>query len=134
MMEKQLFVLSWRDFNRQIEICENEMIHVTWKDMTFSLNVTGLIQLARFLDSSYQGELSRYFVLSGNLDDGFELWIHNIVLPLSGPELRSFRYLIEDALLSLKYRTSSLHSGTVAGILKFNIAMDAMTPSRPSLN
>lgn len=131
-MQTTFSVLSKQDQSHKVEICENEMIHVTWKDMVFSLNITGLIHLIRFLDLDYSGDLSRYFMLDGNMDDGFELWIHDVVVQLQSTELTTFRYLLEDALLALKYR--SKNDGTTTGLLQFSIAMNAGKMIQPSMN
>ncbi len=132
-MENTLFLLSKCDIDRQIEVCDNDMIHVTWQHMTFRLNVTGLIQLVRFLDMDYEGELSRYFVLDGNMDDGYNLWIHDVAIHLTVDELRTFRYLLEDALIALKHR-NMLQPGVLPGVLQFTTALNAVRPQMPSLN
>lgn len=102
MTVKSLTLLVQHDSNHAVHICENDMIHITWRHVTVRLNMTGLLYLARFLD----GDTTRSWRitgldLTGTLDDGYQLWIHDMGLRLDAAALGQFKTLLRESLEAL---------------------------------
>jgi len=106
--------------NRAVAITADDMLHVTWKHVTFHLNVTGMVYLLRFLNNTLSPEdATNHFVLYGNPDDGYELWIQDVGLRLSGADTDHFKQLLSDALLALKQRKNGAPTQTFGGAMLF---------------
>lgn len=103
MMNNDSRTLTTLSASQTVAIGANDMIYITWKHATIRLNVTGLIYLGDFLTGKHLRQGQRIgFHLSGNQDDGYQLWVQEVGLRLTCSDFERFKCLVLDAVSALR--------------------------------
>lgn len=96
-------ILTQHGARRAILIDQDDMLHIVWSHATLRMNLTGLVHLLRYLEADYHPRPeARVFEITGNLDDGFVLWVQDVALRLDTNDYLAFRNLIKAAVDALQ--------------------------------
>ena len=98
---QNLHPLARKTAHEAVYIDQNDMIHITWRHITFRINATGFIYLVDFLNGDDRRRAIGFDVY-GTPDDGYCLWIQDAGLRLSPADSHRFKQLLVDGLTALR--------------------------------
>lgn len=116
-----LQLLTEQSKTAAVHIADDDMIHITWRHVTFRLNATGMIYLVNFLNGEDHRAIG--FEAYGSPDDGYQIWIQNIGLRLSTEECRRFTQLLKDGLAALRQRGKTGDACHLPDCLKLTVPL-----------